>query len=131
MNAGATTISLVLYALGIFAVVMIGWLPGRPRKIGAVVGIASLGFVFSQTGILSRPGLSSTDVSELGPPYTSALTRCDQLFDALRQAHVVTVEDGEISIQGAIWDRFPAEARDALRQCTTQAPEPRELIVVR
>lgn len=130
-TAGATALALILYAVPVVTVVLVGWFPGLPRTIGAILGVATLGFVFGQTGILSQGGLAETDVSDLAPPDATALARCNELFDTLRQARVLTDGDGAISIQGAIWDRLPPEAHEALTQCATNAQVPLELNIVR
>ena len=130
-TAGATALTIVLYALPFVAVALIGWSSGLPRTVGAILSVVSAGFVFGQTGILSSRVLAETDVSALAPTGAGTLVRCEELFEALRQARIMTDGDGEIPIQGVIWDRLPAEAQEALTECAALSQTPLEVNIIR
>lgn len=119
MTAGtATSIALVLFALGLAPVVWLAMRPASIRWLGPLCGALVVGTVFYQTGLFRDGALASTEVSHLVRADTPE-SRCQQVIEVLTENQILLEPPGNegLVVRADLWDQLPQPVREAVLSC--------------
>jgi len=133
-SAAASGIALLLYAAALLPLALAARRGRLAAPLGALMAAAMVTVAFLHTGTLQRGSLASTDVT--GLLGADALRgRCEEVFDALREAGVVLAAPGPdgLVVRGSTWDQIPAELQEPILACAQEyvGPEADPIEVIR
>ena len=110
-----------MFAVGLLPLGLAGWRRGLAGPSFGIIGAVAVAVGFSQTGILQRNWLASTDVAHLLSADAHA-TRCEEMIDALLEVRLLLAPPGPqgLTVSGALWDQLPPPMQDAVLNCAQE-----------
>lgn len=123
MTAGsATSLAMLLYAVGAVPIAWLAFRPASVRWLGPICGALIVGMAFYQTGLFRDASLASTEVTHLIRVDTPE-SRCQQVFDLLVENGVMLEQPRPqgLVVRSAAWDQLPPAVREAVLACAQSA----------